>query len=413
MTESRTRRLAAVWFADIVGYTELSATDEDAALAVVDEFQRLVREAVGEKGRVVKFLGDGALSIFDSTSRALDSATRLRDAFEASPVARAHGCTISVGVHMGEVVAAGDGDVYGDGVNIASRVEGVAAPGQVLVSDDVYRLIRNRSSHRVAPAGEHVLKGLPEPMPLYALLRPGEVVGGRSAAAVGAVGGRHATSRRAVALGTLAGVVGFTLLGVFVASTARVGDGSGGEPQVPETSPTVDREPTRPPPAGATEPTRADGLAVLVFSEGPGVQAVEQVLSRSLGTGTPVRIVDAGSLGLTRQNEGAIRAALRGDVAELAELVGPTRAELVVLGGLETSATRAAGGTFSGSAQLGLRMYRVSTRELVQSGTFAVGGGRGPAVSGPSESQARTEAARQVARRGAVAARGWLQQTLR
>ena len=166
MEERRTRRLAAVWFADIVGYTALSTQDEDAALAVVDEFQRLSKECVGDKGRVVKFLGDGALAIFDSTNRALESAIALRDAFADSEIARRHSCTLSVGVHVGEVVLADDGDVYGDGVNVASRIEGVATTNQVVVSEDVFRLIHNRSGYNPQPLGEHQLKGVTKPVPL-------------------------------------------------------------------------------------------------------------------------------------------------------------------------------------------------------------------------------------------------------
>ena len=104
MARDRIRRLAAVWFADIVGYTALSTRDEDAALAIVDEFQRLAHEAVADKGRVVKFLGDGALAVFDSTKRALESAIALREAFDGLEVVRSHDCSLSVGVHVGEVV---------------------------------------------------------------------------------------------------------------------------------------------------------------------------------------------------------------------------------------------------------------------------------------------------------------------
>ena len=132
MTKERTRRLAAVWFADIVGYTRLSAKDEDAALAVVDELQEITLKVVEKSGgRVVKFMGDGVLSVFDSANTALSSALILQEAFHASEVATTHSCSLSVGVHLGEVVEASDGDIYGDGVNTAARIEGVARAGQV------------------------------------------------------------------------------------------------------------------------------------------------------------------------------------------------------------------------------------------------------------------------------------------
>jgi len=82
MPQERKRRLAAVWFADIVGYTELSSRDEDGALAVVDELQRLAREEVEPRGgRIVKFQGDAVLAVFDSTDSALDSALALQESF--------------------------------------------------------------------------------------------------------------------------------------------------------------------------------------------------------------------------------------------------------------------------------------------------------------------------------------------
>ena len=75
---SRSRRLAAAWFADIVGYTDLSSRDEKAALRVVDELQRLASEEVeSRRGRIVKFIGDAALATFDSANTALESATKL------------------------------------------------------------------------------------------------------------------------------------------------------------------------------------------------------------------------------------------------------------------------------------------------------------------------------------------------
>jgi len=443
LSEGRTRRLAAVWFADIVGYTALSNTDEDAALQVVDEFQRLVRESVGEKGRVVKFLGDGALSVFDSAQRAIESAVRLRDAFEESRVARAHACSLSVGVHMGEVVAAEDGDVYGEGVNIASRIEGVATAGQVLLSDDVYRLIRNRPGFHVQPMGEHALKGVATPMPLYLLARPGEVVTPppRKARA-----GRE--SRRAMAVGWAAGVAGFVVLSVFVASAsdldepggaptrdsavagaAPVRSGAGATPVRNEAAPPAGMtgggaagEPARPlqqattlpdqrPARETTEAGGAADLAVLALSDGPGAQLVEQAVARAFGPRSGVRAASASALGLMRRNPDAVRNALRGDMAPLLTLARTAGLEYLALGRLETSASRTAARGFTGSADLALRLLDVSTGALVDEGAFAVGTERAPGPVAPTEAGARTEAAQAVGRLAATAARTWLERS--
>ena len=476
MTEGRTRRLAAVWFADIVGYTALSTRNEDAALSVVDEFQRLSKEAVGDKGRVVKFLGDGALSVFDSTNHALESALRLRDAFAASDIARRHGCTLSVGVHMGEVVQAEDGDVYGDGVNVAARIEGIATTNQVLVSEDVYRLIRNRPGYNPQSIGEHMLKGVDKPAPLYVLARPGETVVAPHAKAVavaGVAGAEHAAAstrshRRAVAVGTFAGVTGFVLLSVFVAWSANVvelpGAGAGdrdaegidnpgiveaAESPVPAAAgptssgdravapespapgaadPTPTRAQSRPaapnasrrdvpapaadaPPSAAVDAPTANRLLVLVYGEPPAGNAEAQIL-RSLGNVTGVTAMDAQGGALLRRSPDAVRGALQGDFASLAEMAERQGIEYIVLGDFESSASPS-GRMFSGSAQLGLRMYRVSTGEIIDSGVFGVGTGSTPALPGATELGVRTQAAQAVGREGAVAARRWLLNALR
>jgi len=169
MNQPRIRRLAAVWFADVVGYTSLSAKDEDAALAVIDELQTCSRRSTQDRGRIVKFIGDGVLAVFDSANDALLSAMELEESFANADVVREHGCSLSVGVHLGEVVEAEDGDIFGDGVNVAARIEELAGSRQILISEDVYRQIRNRPTFKTHSFGQHQMKGLDGPMTLYAL----------------------------------------------------------------------------------------------------------------------------------------------------------------------------------------------------------------------------------------------------
>lgn len=163
------RRLAAVWFADVVGFTSLADSDEDAALAAVAEFQAAARAAVeGRGGRVVKFLGDGALAEFASARGALEAALALCTSFSAS---RAPGATaIRIGLHVGEVAGTPDGDVYGDGVNLAARLQSVAAPGEVVVSEDAARALRHSKGFRFEPIGERELKGYDQPTRVYRAL---------------------------------------------------------------------------------------------------------------------------------------------------------------------------------------------------------------------------------------------------
>ena len=123
--------------------------------------------------------------------------------------------------------------------------------------------------------------------------------------------------------------------------------------------------------------------------------------------------MDASSLALIRGNEPAVRAALQGDFLALAELGREQRAEFMIVGDLRSSARPGAGPMHSGSAQLDLRMYRVSTGELVESGVFRVGMGGEPGKVGTSELDARAQAADEAGKTGAAAARRWLVRALR
>jgi adenylate cyclase len=166
-----THHLAAVWFADLVGYTALSETNEGDAIRAVSRFQAIVRAVVQPHGgRVVKFLGDGALAEFPSTEQAVRSADALRADFARVAEAEALGAReLRIGVHVGDVATAEDGDVYGDGVNVASRITAAADPGEVWVSEDVRRQLRQRPELRFATRGEHALKGLRTPLELHAV----------------------------------------------------------------------------------------------------------------------------------------------------------------------------------------------------------------------------------------------------
>jgi len=165
------RHLAAVWFADIAGYTSLSEENEGEAVRLAHAFQRAAR-AVCERfdGRIVKSMGDGALAEFSSTEMAVRSAHALHAAFdEAAREAGLSAGGLRVGVHVGDVAVTDDGDLYGDGVNVASRIQSAAVPGEVWVSEDVWRQLRRRPELRFDPRGEHELKGIGQPMQAHAL----------------------------------------------------------------------------------------------------------------------------------------------------------------------------------------------------------------------------------------------------
>jgi adenylate cyclase len=149
-----------VWFSDLVGWSSLTAEDEDKAIALMRRFQAAVRAVVSDdKGRIVKFIGDAALVESPSAEAAVQAADEVRGLMRA-------GESIRTGIHLGDVAVGPDGDLYGDGVNTAQRIQTVAEPGQIVVSGDVWRQLRNRSTFRFEPLGERELKNV-EALDLY------------------------------------------------------------------------------------------------------------------------------------------------------------------------------------------------------------------------------------------------------
>jgi class 3 adenylate cyclase len=183
------RRLSAVWFADIVGYTPLSARDEPLALRLIGELQSIARTVVEQEfeGRIAKFIGDAVLAEFSSTESAVRAAVTLQERYAARAAALGFPSQLRTGVHLGEVVATSDGDLYGDGINTAARLQGQAAPGQVVVSEDVWRQLRQRPEFRFESLGGLELKGITTRVEVYNVL-----FGARAALAPPAAAGQAA-----------------------------------------------------------------------------------------------------------------------------------------------------------------------------------------------------------------------------
>jgi adenylate cyclase len=133
-------RLVALWFADIAGYSTRASGDERGALQLVEILQALARDTVRRHdGRIVKFLGDAVLAEFPSTELAVRAACMLSEQYRARSAGTGQAHDLRVGVHLGDVAVGADGDLHGDGVNAAARVQEAAEPGQVIVSEDVQR----------------------------------------------------------------------------------------------------------------------------------------------------------------------------------------------------------------------------------------------------------------------------------
>jgi adenylate cyclase len=162
-----THHLVALWFADIAGYSERAAEDERGALQLIEILQTLSRETVRRhEGRVVKFMGDAVLAEFPSTELAVRAAAALSKQYaeQSAGTGRAH--NLRVGVHIADVAVSPDGDLYGDGVNAAARVQEAAEPGQVVLSQDVWRQLRGRAEFQFEALGDRSLKGV-GPIGLY------------------------------------------------------------------------------------------------------------------------------------------------------------------------------------------------------------------------------------------------------
>lgn len=161
------RTLVALWFADIAGYSAHAAKDESGALRLVQMLQELASETVPQfRGRVVKFVGDAVLAQFPSAELAVRAAITLSNGYVQRSDAIGGIEHLRIGVHLADVAVAADGDLYGDGVNTAARIQEAAEPGQVVISQDVWRQLRGRPEFRFEHLGDRPLKGI-GPIGLY------------------------------------------------------------------------------------------------------------------------------------------------------------------------------------------------------------------------------------------------------
>jgi len=161
---SQSRKLAAIMFTDIVGYTALMEQDEKRAFRLLDE-NRKIQQPLIEKfdGKWLKEMGDGILASFTTVSDAVYCAGAIQKACNNNPA-----LFVRIGIHEGEVVFK-DEDVFGSGVNIASRLESKSPIGGILVSQSVYRNIKNKEGIRAEFLGEETLKNVDEPIKIYQL----------------------------------------------------------------------------------------------------------------------------------------------------------------------------------------------------------------------------------------------------
>lgn len=164
------RELAAVWFADIVGYTPLMSHNEQLAHELRREFERLATGfASAAGGRIVKRQGDGAFASFPSALAAVDAALKLRDAFSPHRATFGVECSLRIGADLGDVIPQEDGDIHGNPVNLAARLTKRASPGEILVSSTVAWQLGAHPQFSLRPLGPTALKGIASKVSVYAV----------------------------------------------------------------------------------------------------------------------------------------------------------------------------------------------------------------------------------------------------
>ena len=165
---SQSRRLAAIMFTDMVGYTAMMQRDESEGLAKVQRFtEEMEKQAKSHNGEVLEFRGDGSLSIFHSAVEALKCAKALQQILQEEPAV-----PLRIGIHIGDIVIK-EGKIYGDGVNLASRVESLGVPGSILVTEQVIPNIQSHPEFQMASLGKFQFKNVSKPMEVFALANEG------------------------------------------------------------------------------------------------------------------------------------------------------------------------------------------------------------------------------------------------
>src|ERR1700686_1560491 len=170
---SETRKIAAILVSDVVGYSRLAGADEDRTLSRLRGLRSdLIDPAIAaHHGRTVKRTGDGNLiefrSVVDAVRCAIEVQTGMVERNAGLPPERR--IEFRVGIHLGDVVEESDGDLMGDGVNIAARLEGIANPGAICLSEDAYRQVKGRLDLAVTDLGATQLKNIADPIRVYSL----------------------------------------------------------------------------------------------------------------------------------------------------------------------------------------------------------------------------------------------------
>jgi len=170
------RRLVAILSADGAGYSRLMAVDESATVLALDAARVVFRHRTeAHHGRVVDTAGDSVLAVFETAAGAVSAALAIQQQIDALTAAEPEDrrMRFRIGVHLGDVLEKADGTVYGDGVNIAARLQTMAEPGGIAVSESVRATVAGKVSAAFRDLGEQVMKNIAETVHAFAM-RPGD-----------------------------------------------------------------------------------------------------------------------------------------------------------------------------------------------------------------------------------------------
>jgi TolB-like protein/class 3 adenylate cyclase/Tfp pilus assembly protein PilF len=169
--ESNTHQLAAIMFTDIEGYTALMQKDEAKALIFRSRHREVFREITDKyKGKILQYYGDGTLSTFNSAIDAVKCGIELQLAYREEPR-----IPVRIGIHSADIIFREDG-IIGDGVNVAARIESLAIPQSVLISEKVYDEVKNQAGIQAVSLGEFEFKNISKAMEVFAIANPGLIV---------------------------------------------------------------------------------------------------------------------------------------------------------------------------------------------------------------------------------------------
>ena len=164
------RKLAAILAADVAGYSRLMGADEDGTVAALDACRAIFTRTIeSHDGRVVDTAGDSVLATFESVVEAVRCSVEVQDALSQrdAELPDDRRMRFRIGVNLGDVIAKDDGTIYGDGVNVAARIEGFAEPGGVCVSESAHMQIEGKTDLGFQDIGEHEFKNIAKPVRVY------------------------------------------------------------------------------------------------------------------------------------------------------------------------------------------------------------------------------------------------------